>query len=255
VAVNDSAVTTATIPVAIPVLVNDSEPDGHTITIESYTQPAGGTVTEAAGVFTFVANLGFFGPTTFTYTITDGWGLTSTATVTVTVQSAGGSYRTQTQGGWGSNPSGDNPGALLAANFTTVFSAGYVQVGGTHTLRFTGAAKVAKFLPAGGKAGKLTSSAVDPTKSKGGVFAGQVLALQISVAFSNAGVTRWGLASLQVQSGKLAGYTVAQVLALANSVLGGGALPSGLSLSDLNEVVDRINNNFVDGTTDLGYLQ
>jgi hypothetical protein len=255
VAQNDAAATTATIPVTIAVLGNDSDPDGHTITIESFTQPSGGTVTQVGNTFTFVANFGFFGPTTFTYTITDGYGLTSTATVTVTVQSAGGAYRTQTQGGWGTSPSGDNPGALLESKFAQVFTSGYVQVGGTFTLKFTSAANVRAFLPAGGKAKKLTASDTNPTTSKAGVFAGQVLALQISVSFSNAGVTRYGLASLKVQSGKLAGYTVAQVLALANSVLGGGALPSGLTLTELNDIVDKINNNFVDGTTDLGYLR
>jgi len=179
----------------------------------------------------------------------------------------GGSYRTQTQGGWGSSPSGDNPGAFLAANFNQVFSAGYVQVGAGeceeddgedecgYRLKFTSAAAVERFLPQGGKAGKLKSSGTNVTTSRAGVFAGQVLALQISVSFSDAGVTRFGLGALTVQSGKMAGKTVAEVLAVANSVLGGGSLPSGISISDLNAIVDKINNNFVDGTSDNGYLR
>ena len=58
------------------------------------------------------------------------------------------------------------------------------------------------------------------------------------------------------QSGPLAGWTVQQVLTLANSVLGGNlnALPKGMSISDLNNVVDSINNAFDGGTTDTGYL-
>jgi hypothetical protein len=101
-------------------------------------------------------------------------------------------------------------------------------------------------------------SATNPTsRTTAGVFAGQVLALQISVAFSNAGVTRSGLADLKLQSGPLAGKTVGEVLALANQVIGGNtaALPSGLTVSDLNAIVSQINENFVDGTTDNGFLK
>jgi hypothetical protein len=86
------------------------------------------------------------------------------------------------------------------------------------------------------------------------VFAAEVLALRLNVDFSNAGITKTGLASLHVAIGPLAGSTVAQVLAIAHSVLGGGALPSGMSLSDLNNVCDAINNNFDNGTTNNGYL-
>jgi hypothetical protein len=51
--------------------------------------------------------------------------------------------------------------------------------------------------------------------------------------------------------------TVDQVLTLANTVLGGNtaALPAGVSLSDLNDVVSRINDNYASGHDDKGYLQ
>ena len=44
---------------------------------------------------------------------------------------------------------------------------------------------------------------------------------------------------------------------LANSVLGGNlaALPAGMTVSDLNSIVDSINNDFDGGTTNKGYLQ
>ncbi|HVL68897.1 MAG TPA: Ig-like domain-containing protein [Vicinamibacterales bacterium] len=164
-------------------------------------------------------------------------------------------FRSQTQGGWGSKPSGNNPGALLAANFGAVYGVVGVQIGGAKTLRFTSASSVSDFLPQGGTAAALKASAVNPTKSDAGVFAGQVLALQLSVDFSRAGVTAAGLANLKVKTGKLAGYTVGQVLALANAALGGDALPTGITINDLNSTVDAINNNFVDGTMNAGYLQ
>mgnify|MGYP003348372583 CR=1 FL=1 len=51
-----------------------------------------------------------------------------------------------------------------------------------------------------------------------------------------------------------AGYTVQQVLDLANGVLGGStALPSTLTISDLNAIVDSINKNYDNGTTNSGY--
>jgi hypothetical protein len=166
-------------------------------------------------------------------------------------------FTTYTQGGWGSSPSGNNPGALLKAKFATLYPGGSVQIGGYKRLTFTSAYAIEKFLPQGGSAGVLTSNATNPTTSSAGVLAGQVLALRLSVDFSNAGITRAGLANLKLVSGELAGYTVAQVLSLANTVIGGntGALPSGLSKSELNSIVDKINNNFDNGTTNNGFLR
>jgi outer membrane protein OmpA-like peptidoglycan-associated protein len=69
------------------VLANDSiAPDtGEQLTITGVTQPSGGTVTFTTGNVRFTPTLNFFGPTTFTYTISDGRGGTATATVTVNV--------------------------------------------------------------------------------------------------------------------------------------------------------------------------
>ncbi len=169
-----------------------------------------------------------------------------------------GPFTTQTQGGWGNKPSGNNPGAKLAANFTTVYPSGSVTIGGVKTLKFTSASAIEKFLPQGGTAKALTSSYVNPT-GKLTVFAGQTLALQLNVDFSAAaaGGHRRGLGALTVQSGKLAGYTVTQVLALCNAVLGGSTsvLPAGVSLSDLNDTASKINECFVDGTHNTGYVR
>jgi hypothetical protein len=81
-----------------------------------------------------------------------------------------------------------------------------------------------------------------------------VLALQLSVDFSNRGITRPGLALLHIATGKAATATVGDALACANAVLGGGPLPSGFSLSDIVSILDSINNNFDNGTTNHGYL-
>lgn len=171
---------------------------------------------------------------------------------TVTIQGTGGGggcgkLRTYTQGGWGSCPKGFNPGALLAAKFSTVYPGGYVTIGGCHTLKFTSACAIKNFLPQGGTSNVLKCNYTNPRcRTEAGVFAGQVLALRLNVDFSNAGVTAPGLASYKLTSGKFAGKTVGQVLALAEQVLGGdkSALPCGMSVSDLNATVTYINELF-----------
>jgi VCBS repeat-containing protein len=258
VAVNDAKSVDEGADATITVLGNDSDPDGDTISVISNTAPAHGTVVRTGNTFLYSAADDYSGTDTFTYTISDGRGATATATVTITITGCiHGSYTTYTQGGWGASPSGGNPGQFLAANFTSVYTAGYVKIGGSKYLKFTTASAIAAFLPAGGTAAKLTANGTNPTTSTGGVFAGQVLALQLSVDFSKAGKTKAGLSLLKVRSGKLAGYTVQQVLDLANKVLGGttSALPSGVSIADLNDIVDSINRNFDNGTTNNGYLQ
>jgi uncharacterized repeat protein (TIGR01451 family) len=187
-----------------------------------------------------------------------GNGVTSNqATATVTAIVTGIPFTTYTQGGWGAKPAGGNPGAVLKANFAAVYGNAGVTIGGSYTLTFTGQPAVEKFLPQGGTPGVLNATAVDPTKSSANVFGGQVLALELSVDFSNKGITRGGLANLHVTSGPLAGSTVGQVLALANQVLGGStsALPAGMTVSDLNNVVDNINNAFDGGTSSTGYVK
>lgn len=165
------------------------------------------------------------------------------------------SLLTYTQGGWGSTPRGNNPGAFLTKNFSSVYPYGFVGIGSTSRyLVFTSAAAVSNFLPQGGTPGVLTGSATNPSSSKAGVLAGQVLALQLNVDFSNSGRTSAGLGAKKAGSGPLAGKTVKEILALGNSVISGGALPSGLTLSKLNEVLTAINENYDNGNTNDGYL-
>ena len=169
-----------------------------------------------------------------------------------------GDYTTYTQGGWGAPPHGNNPGKLLADNFATVYPSGVV-IGRNPNfkLTFTSASAVEAFLPQGGTPGVLTGSATDPTTSAAGVFAGQVLTLQLNVDFSKAGITDPNLKDLKyVDPGdSLDGKTIEEILAIANDVLGGGALPSGYTVSKLNDLVDKINNAFDEGIKVTGWAQ
>lgn len=90
-AVADVATTPAGVPVTIAVLANDSDPDGQTVTLQSFTQPAaGGAVTRSVSSLTFTPAAGFAGAASFGYTISDG-SLTASTTVTVTVVGAANS--------------------------------------------------------------------------------------------------------------------------------------------------------------------
>jgi len=190
--------------------------------------------------------------------------ITLTATASATVHLAGGAvvsapFMTFKQDQWGGDPNKPGGAKLLGENFSTVYPSG-VTVGGMYTLTFTSASAVHAFLPQGGEPKVLKSSAINPieTGKKGsGEFAGQVLALQLNVDFSNAGIIHSGLAALHLKSGKLVGKTVAEVLSLANNVLGSeeGLLPAGVSIKDLKDIVKKINENYENGTHDRGYLQ
>jgi hypothetical protein len=87
VAVPDVATTTAGNAVTTGnVLSNDTDLDGDTLTVSSFTQGTSGTVVNNNnGTFTYTPSAGFAGADSFTYTVSDGRGGTSVGTVAVTV--------------------------------------------------------------------------------------------------------------------------------------------------------------------------
>uniref|UniRef100_Q01UF3 Ig family protein n=1 Tax=Solibacter usitatus (strain Ellin6076) TaxID=234267 RepID=Q01UF3_SOLUE len=225
----------------------------YTYTIVSGSLPAGLSLNPSTGLISGTPTSD--GTFAFTSKATDSKGNTDTADCSIVVLGTikAGDYVTYTQGGWGASPNGNNPGTLLKNSFGKVYSGGSVSIGsGSKKLTFTSAAAIEGFLPQGGTPGVLGASATNATSSTAGVFAAEVLALELSVDFSNKGITPGGLANLKLNSGPLAGQTIGQVLALANSVLGGGSLPSGLTVSGLNDIVNSINNNFDNGSTNGG---
>ena len=84
VAVDDPAATNEDTPVTVDVLANDSDADLDSLTVDSVTQPANGSVVNNGTDVTYTPDADFNGTDSFTYTVTDG-SLTDTATVTVTV--------------------------------------------------------------------------------------------------------------------------------------------------------------------------
>ena len=171
-----------------------------------------------------------------------------------------GEFCTYTQGGWGAPPNGNNVGQLLKDNFDTVYSSQTLEVGikgtGGFSMLFFDSDSlqsyqyITAYLPAGSPAGALTQDYFNPTTTSSGVFGGQVTALQLNVDFANAGKmpqtgsTPVGDLKICNAGTYFDGKTVSQVLASANTALGGGGAPPGFDLPTLNTYVDLLNKAF-----------
>jgi hypothetical protein len=158
-----------------------------------------------------------------------------------------GSHKTFTQGGWGANPNGNNPGVYLHANFNATYPTGVMIGCGSNTLVFESAQEVTDFLPSGG-----TPSAL-PNYS---VLTGQLLAATLNVGFDafdpSFASSNVALGDMLFVSGTFQGLTVNQVLAIANDVIGGCS--NAYSASAVNNALTAINENFDNGTVDNGNL-
>ncbi|MGJ8597539.1 Ig-like domain-containing protein, partial [Sulfitobacter sp.] len=85
VAVDDCVATDLDTAVTIPVLANDSDPDGDPLTVTEATSPDGTVVINDDGTIEFTPNAGFTGDAEIAYTITDGNGETAEAVAKVSV--------------------------------------------------------------------------------------------------------------------------------------------------------------------------
>ena len=86
VAVNDTATTLAETLVDVAVLANDMDVDGPSLSVQSVTQPAHGTVSiNPSQTVRYTPASGYKGADSFTYVARDGAGGTATATVNLTV--------------------------------------------------------------------------------------------------------------------------------------------------------------------------
>lgn len=162
-------------------------------------------------------------------------------------------FRTQTPGGWGAPPNGNNPGAYLHANFASCFPNG-LTIGCTNTLVLNSAQDVTNFLPSGGQPALLPAgSLVNPT-NYGNVYAGHLTALTLSVAFDacdpnfSPGSITLGEATLL--SGMFAGWTVQELLDESNNSIGGCG--SSYNRNKLKSALAMVNENYVDGNMDKG---
>lgn len=163
-------------------------------------------------------------------------------------------FTTFTPGGWGAPASGNNPGTLRDAYFSSVFPSG-LTVGGNYTLKLSNAAAVQAFLPSGGTPAALTQNYTNPGSALDNTLAGHIVSNTLAVKFNEAGHLGTNptlLGNLVIASGTFTGMTVNQFLALANISLGGGA--TSYSYSDFTTAATAINENFDNGTVDRGFL-
>jgi len=170
-----------------------------------------------------------------------------------------GQFRTQSQGGWGVNPVGENPGTYLRDNFANAYPTG-LTIGcpaGGYTVYYSSASAITEFLPAGGTAMVLTANAINPAaKSIKNVLIGQVTALALNLGFDynnpNFAPAEENLGNMIIGSGPFAGLSVIQFLGIANDVIGG--CNTTYTADAINETASLINGNFIDGTMDGGFL-
>lgn len=85
-AVDDNQTGNENTVLSISVLANDTDPDGDTLSVSSFTQGVHGLVSpDGVGQLRYTPQANFHGSDSFTYTISDGKGLAATATVHVTL--------------------------------------------------------------------------------------------------------------------------------------------------------------------------
>ncbi len=163
--------------------------------------------------------------------------------------------RTQTQGGYGAPPNGNNPGVYVHANFAAAFPGG-LEIGCVNKLRLTSAQAVTNYLPAGGPPAMLPAGTMVNPSSYGNVLAAQLVAAKLSVGFDaydpDFGAAGTLLGNTYITSGMFAGWTVSGVIEAADAYIGGCA--STYTASQFNAVLTAINENFVDGTNNNGFL-
>ena len=192
----------------------------------------------------------------YSVTVTDANGCTASASGEIKAPLCGG-FTTVTQGGWGAKASGNNWGKYRDTHFAGAFPTGLTVGAGSRFLKLTSAKAVDDFLPSGTTARALNSGTMtNPGANYSNVLAGQTVALTLNVTFDlydpNFSASTSHLGDLIVSSGTFANWTVYQVLAEANKILGGE--PSSYSASEINAIVDAINNNYDGGKVNLGLL-
>ena len=170
-------------------------------------------------------------------------------------------YRQTALGAGHSTPASD----YLDANFASVFPNGVTAgCGAGHELVFTSAAAVDTYLPCTGGAEDLvlthggtnpTQDAQDPT-CWNNAFVSHLLTAKLNVGFDaadgNYSNDSFRLADLIYNTGALSGYTVADIIAISDEVLGGCS--SQFTPSQLRGALRNFNKNFEDGL-DRGFLQ
>jgi hypothetical protein len=184
-----------------------------------------------------------------------------------------GEFVTFSQGDWGETPAGGNVGAMLENNYNSIFAPSDLLEVGIHgsagfSIIFDNPDDLIAYLPSNGTAGALTADLLDPASSASGVFGGEVAALALNIAFSDAGLLAHpagvpfgdlvlqNLDMLAAYEGdpdigpeitELDGMSLRELLSEADLVLGGATTP--FNPDEMAEIVGSTNMVFDDGFT------
>lgn len=158
-------------------------------------------------------------------------------------------FKTFSQEKWASTSNKQAASSILASNFATVFPSG-LTVGGTKKILFTNYTAVRNFLNQS-NGSKVLSSALltNPTKSSySNKFAAELVAatlnIEMDLKIASFASSTQNLKDLKIGKGDFKNWTVEQVVAEANKVLGGGS--STYSVSKLAKAIENINDSYND---------
>lgn len=157
---------------------------------------------------------------------------------------------TYTQGGWGTECKGNNPGCIRDANFATDFPSGLSIGGRKASAVWTTSKAIESFLPAGGKPAALYGESTNPTSTSAGVLAGQQVAAKLNIGILDAPADYVFVGCV---TRNLIGKSIGEVIALADAAMSAGTPPSGLSFADLSDALATFNENY-DECADEGCL-
>jgi Secretion system C-terminal sorting domain/HYR domain len=168
----------------------------------------------------------------------------------------GSSFRTVTQEKWGAVPKGNNSAAYMYRKFEAAFPNG-ITVGCTNKLVFSNPNAVTDFLPSSGALSVLPSGTnTNPKATFSNVLAGHILALKLNIGFdeydSKFSTSNMLLKNMVIKTGIFAGKSVQEIIELAENTIGG--CPTAFELSNLSDVVAKINQNYDNSTADMGFL-
>ena len=154
---------------------------------------------------------------------------------------------------------GGTASSILQAHYGAVYAStfGTVEIGipgsAGFSVQFSGYAEAQAYLPSTGPAAPLNADLLDPTTTSSGQFGGEVLALTFNVNFADDGflpgtsaVAFGDLTVCGMADTTLDGLSVRQVLAIANTLLGGGS--NGYSLANVAALAGSLNTSFGGGT-------
>lgn len=228
----------------------------------------GGTITNCAHLTGASSTVGSGG---FVFPVVNGVDLEACDTVAINGGGTGctpgapgcgwntGDVVTYIQAAWGATTANSATNALNSS-FATLYGSFFeIGIPGStgFSILFTSASRLNLYLPAGGTAASLNTDLLDPTTTAAGALAGEVAALKLNVDLndnallgSTASTTFGDLRICGVTTtGQTAanGQTVRQLLASANTALGGGAT-GGFTYTDLAALLVDLNAAFPGGT-------